>query len=152
MEQFNKFEVQFISKDFDGSEYVDVDVIELEHPMSGKEIARRAFAYTNDPTVYMTRVVVEPGVKVGECQIDEALVDVEPTAIYDGAYEAAAAVRDLLEEGWFGRGYIGGLVDFDGVGHFRRVYFKKSGNMGLKEVNAKEWLAQHEAEIDRVPV
>ena len=152
MEQFNRFEVQFISKDFDGSEFVEVDNFELEHPMSGEEIARRAWAYTSDPTVYMTRVVVEPGQKVGECHIDNALVDIAPTAIYDGATEAAAAVRDLLEEGWFGRGYIAGVVDFDGVGHFRRVYTKQIGNMRLKEVDAREWLAAHEAEIDRVPV
>lgn len=148
---YNKFVVQFISEDFDGSEYVDAQEFELDHSMTGEEIARRAFAHTDDPTVYMARVVVESG-RVGECHIDEALVDIAPEAIYDGAYEAAAAIRDLLEEGWFGKGHIGGLVDFDGVGHFKRVYYKKSGNMQLKEVDAKQWLAQHEAEIDRVPV
>lgn len=148
---YNKFEVQFTSEDFDGSEYVEVDNFELEHPMSGEEIARRAFSYTDDPTVYMTRVYTEAG-KVGECHIDEALIDIAPEAIYDGATEAATAVRDLLEEGWFGRGRIAGVIDFDGVGHFRRVYTKQIGNMTLKEVNAREWLAAHEAELDRVPV
>lgn len=151
MEKFNKFEVQFVSRDFDGTEYVDAQYFELEEPMTGDEIARRAFAYTDDPTVYMTRVVVESG-RVGEATLDEALVDIAPEAIYDGAYEAAAAVRDLLEEGWFGRGRIAGVIDFDGVGHFRRVYTKQVGNMRLREVDAKEWLKAHEAELDRVPV
>lgn len=69
MEQFNRFLVQFISKDVDGIESVEVEEFEVENPMLGEEIARWAFAHTNDPTVYMTRVYVEGGRKVGEYSI-----------------------------------------------------------------------------------
>lgn len=40
MEQFNRFLVQFISKDFDGIESVEVEDFEVEHPMAGEEAAR----------------------------------------------------------------------------------------------------------------
>lgn len=69
MEQFNRFLVQFISKDFDGTESVEVEEFEVENPMPGEEIARWAFAQTNDPTVYMTRVYVEGGRRIGEARI-----------------------------------------------------------------------------------
>ena len=69
MEQFNRFLVQFISKDFDGIESVEVEDFEVENSMSGEEIARWALANINDPAVYMTRVYVEGGRKVGECHI-----------------------------------------------------------------------------------
>lgn len=148
---YSKFVVEFVSEDFDGSEWKDRKEFTVETGLTGKEAALRAFALTDDPTVYMIRVYTEAG-KVGECHIDEALVDIEPTAIYDGATEAAQAIRDLLEEDWFGKGYVAGVVDFDGVGHFRRIYTKQIGNMHLKEVDAREWLNAHEAELDRVPV
>lgn len=149
---YNKFVVEFVSEDFDGSEWKDAREFETKSGLTGKEAALRAFAHNDDPTVYYTRVYDVDGNLIGEAHIDEALIDVEPTAIYDGATEAAQAVRDLLEEGWFGKGYVAGAVDFDGVGHFRRIYIKQIGNMRLKEVDAREWLAAHEAEIDRVPV
>lgn len=69
MEQFNRFLVQFISKDFDGTESVEVEEFEVENPMPGEEIARWAFKQTDNPAVYMTRVYVEGGRKVGECHI-----------------------------------------------------------------------------------
>jgi len=71
MEQFNRFLVQFISKDFDGIESVEVEDFEVENSMSGEEIARWALANTDDPTVYMARVYVEGGRKVGECHISD---------------------------------------------------------------------------------
>lgn len=71
MEQFNRFLVQFISKDVDGIESVEVEEFEVENHMPGEEIARWAFAQTNDPKVYMTRVYVEGGRKVGECHISD---------------------------------------------------------------------------------
>ena len=149
---YNKFVIEFVSGDFDGSEWRDRKEFETETGLTGKEAALRAFAHTDDPTVYFARVYDTTGDLIGEAHIDEALIDIAPEAIYDGATEAAQAIRDLLEEGWFGKGYIAGLVDFDGIGHFRRIYTKQIGNMRLKEVDAKQWLAQHEAEIDRVPV
>ena len=71
MEQFNRFLVQFISKDFDGTESVEVEEFEVENPMPGEEIARWALTQTDDPAVYMTRVYVEGGRKVGECHISD---------------------------------------------------------------------------------
>lgn len=69
MEQFNRFLVQFISKDFDGIESVEVEDFEVEHPMAGEEAARWAFKQVNDPAVYMTRVYVEGGRRIGEARI-----------------------------------------------------------------------------------
>lgn len=69
MEQFNRFFVQFISKDFDGTESVEVEEFEVEHPMTGEEIARWAFTQTNDPEVYITRVYAEGGRRIGEARI-----------------------------------------------------------------------------------
>ncbi len=74
MEQFNRFLVQFISKDFDGTESVEVQEFEIESPMTGEEIARWAFARNDDPAVYMTRVYVEGGRKIGEAHIDRTPV------------------------------------------------------------------------------
>ena len=69
MEQFNRFLVQFISKDFDGVESVEVQEFEIESPMTGEEIARWALKQVNDPAVYMTRVYAEGGRRIGEACI-----------------------------------------------------------------------------------
>ena len=69
MEQFNRFLVQFISKDLDGTESVEVQEFEIESPMTGEEIARWALKQTDNPTVYMTRVYVEGGRRIGEARI-----------------------------------------------------------------------------------
>lgn len=69
MEQFNRFLVQFISKDLDGTESVEVQEFEIEGPMTGEEIARWALKQTDNPTVYMTRVYVEGGRRIGEARI-----------------------------------------------------------------------------------
>lgn len=149
---YNKFVVEFVSEDFDGSEWKDRKEFTVETGLTGKEAALRAFVHTDDPTVYFTRVYNTTGDLIGEAHIDEAIVDIEPTAIYDGAYEAAKVIRGSLEDGWFGKGRIGGLVDFDGTGHFKRIYYRQFGNMKLKVVDAREWLRAHEAELARVPV
>lgn len=149
---YNKFVVEFISEDFDGSEWRDRKEFETETGLTGKEAALRCFAHTDDPTVYFARVYNTTGGLIGEAHIDEAIIDVEPTAIYDGAYEAAKVIRGSLEDGWFGKGRIGGLVDFDGTGHFKRIYYRQFGNMNLKVVDAKEWLKAHEAELARFDV
>ena len=69
MEQFNRFLVQFISKDLDGTESVEVEDFEVEHPMSGEEIARWTLAHTDDPKVHITRVYAEGGRRIGEAHI-----------------------------------------------------------------------------------
>lgn len=69
MEQFNRFLVQFISKDLDGTESVEVQEFEIESPMTGEGIARWALKQTDNPTVYMTRVYVEGGRRIGEARI-----------------------------------------------------------------------------------
>lgn len=149
---YNKFVAEFVSEDFDGSEWKDRKEFAVETGLTGKEAALRAFAHTDDPTVYFVRVYNTAGDLIGEAHIDEAIIDIEPTAIYDGAYEAAKVIRGSLEDGWFGKGRIGGLVDFDGTGHFKRIYYRQFGNMNLKVVDAKEWLRVHEAELARFDV
>jgi hypothetical protein len=69
MEQFNRFLVQFVSKDFDGTESVEVEDFEIESPMTGEKIARWALTQTSDTTVYMTRVYAEGGRRIGEARI-----------------------------------------------------------------------------------
>lgn len=147
---YSKFTVEFVSEDFDGSEWKDRKEFAVETGLTGKEAALRAFAHTDDPTVYFVRVYNTEGILIGEAHIDEAIVDVEPTAIYDGAYEAAKVIRGSLKDGWFGKGRIGGLVDFDGAGHFKHIYYRQFGNMKLKVVDAREWLKAHEAEPARL--
>ena len=149
---YNKFVVEFVSEDFDGSEWKECKEFATESDLTGKEAALRAFAHTDDPTVYFVRVYNTAGELIGEAHIDEAIVDVEPTAIYDGAYEAAKVIRGSLKDGWFGKGRIGGLVDFDGTGHFKRIYYRQFGNMNLKVVDAHEWLRAYEAELKRLGV
>ena len=147
---YNKFTVEFVSEDFDGSEWKERKEFTIESRLTGKEAALRAFAYMDDPTVYFVRVYNTEGSLIGEAHLDEALIDIEPTAICGGAHRAAKMIRRLLEDGWFGRGYISGLINFDGLSDFKAVFYKQYGNMRLKEVDAREWLSTYEAELRKV--